>query len=96
MEADKTLRDTAQRKLKEKTGVYTSYLEQVESFGSASRDPRGWSVTVAYLALISSDNIKLSKNESSEEIMWISVDELFEKNALAFDHQTMLKVCMSA
>ncbi len=62
---DQTLADTAQRKLQEKTGVDTPYLEQVETFGTAKRDPRGWSVTVAYLALIACDDIRLDKDDSS-------------------------------
>jgi len=90
---DETLGDTAHRKLYEKTGVDTPYLEQVESFGGKCRDPRGWSVTVAYLALIASDAIKLSKNESSEEIAWVPVDEVENEYSLAFDHQKILDAC---
>ena len=49
---DRTLQDCARRKLLEKTAVAAPYLEQLGSWGSASRDPRGWSATHAYLALI--------------------------------------------
>ncbi len=93
MKLDKTLSDTAYRKLKEKTGVDTPYLEQVESFGGAKRDPRGWSVTVAYLALISSDDIVLSKDESSEDVTWVPIEDMEKKVALAFDHDAVLKAC---
>src|SRR5687768_14374957 len=40
---DETLKGCALRKLKEKTGVAAPYLEQLGSWGSAKRDPRGWS-----------------------------------------------------
>lgn len=90
---DDTLSDTAHRKLKEKTGIDTPYLEQVETFGSAERDPRGWSVTVVYLALISSEKIKLSKDESSEEVIWVEVSEAMTKYKLAFDHKSILQAC---
>lgn len=93
MKKDKTVDDTARRKLKEKTGVDTPYLEQVASFGSAERDPRGWSVTIAYFALISSNEITLEKNESSDEINWVPVKDLREKYELAFDHQSILDAC---
>lgn len=90
---DSTLGDTARRKLKEKTGVDTPYLEQVETFGSARRDPRGWSVTVVYLALISSEKIKLCKDESSEEVIWVEINEAIAKYKLAFDHKAILQAC---
>ena len=40
---DENLVACASRKLFEKTGVEAQYLEQVGSWGDASRDPRGWS-----------------------------------------------------
>ena len=58
LEEDTTLKDTASRKLKEKTGVNVSHLEQVATYGSKNRDPRGWSVTIVYMALISNKDIK--------------------------------------
>jgi len=93
LKEDQTLDDTAARKLKEKTGVDTSHLEQVFTFGNAGRDPRGWSVTVAYMALISCENIQLQADESSEEAVWLSVEEIERDYALAFDHNNILGVC---
>src|SRR6185437_7914751 len=40
---DRDLESCARRKLVEKTGVEAPYLEQLGSFGNATRDPRGWS-----------------------------------------------------
>ncbi len=90
---DKQLGDTARRKLKEKTGVDTPYLEQVETFGGYKRDPRGWSVTVAYFALIASEHIEVNRNESSEEVVWVPMDGLSKKYDLAFDHSDILTAC---
>ena len=90
---DKSLDDTAFRKLLEKTGVKTPYLEQVSSFGGSKRDPRGWALTVAYFALISSNAIELKNNESTEEVRWVSVDEVSSNYKLAFDHQAILDAC---
>ncbi|MEX2961642.1 NUDIX domain-containing protein [Microbulbifer sp. TYP-18] len=93
LKRDRTLADTARRKLLEKTGVDTPYLEQVESFGSRDRDPRGWSVTVAYLALIASEEIRLSRDGSSEEVAWVPVEKAEQHFDLAFDHAEILKSC---
>src|SRR5258708_2861229 len=52
IERDRDLEACAIRKLKEKTGMVSPYLEQLGSWGSAGRDPRGWSATHAYFALM--------------------------------------------
>lgn len=49
---DVSVEDTARRVLKNKAGVEISYLEQLQTFSGPSRDPRDWSVSVAYCALI--------------------------------------------
>lgn len=46
------LHATALRKLVEKTVANTPHLEQVTTVGNPNRNPRGWSVTSLYLALI--------------------------------------------
>ena len=90
---DLTLDDTASRKLTEKTGVIISHLEQVGTYGSAKRDPRGWSVTIAYMALISSENITLKTDQSSDEAVWVNVENINEHYNLAFDHNVILEDC---
>ena len=52
MDEDRSLKDTVQRVFRTKTGGEVAYLEQLCTFGSAERDPRGWSLSVAYLALV--------------------------------------------
>jgi len=90
LKTDDTLNDTVSRKLKEKTGVDISHLEQVATYGSASRDPRGWSVTISYMALISNKNITLTSDESSEEVAWLPIEEVQNNYQLAFDHSSIL------
>jgi len=90
LKSDDTLNDTVSRKLKEKTGVEISHLEQVASYGSAVRDPRGWSVTIAYMALILNENITLISDESSEEVVWLPVEDIQKDYQLAFDHNVIL------
>ena len=93
LQTDRQLGDTARRKLKEKTGIDTPYLEQVATFGDDQRDARGWSVTVAYFALIPSDYIEVTSTEGSEEVVWVSLDEIAKKYSLAFDHNSILQAC---
>jgi 8-oxo-dGTP diphosphatase len=49
---DSTLEASAARILRDKAGVECRFLEQLGTFSGAARDPRGWSLTVAYFALV--------------------------------------------
>ena len=61
-------------KLKEKTGVANVFFEQLSTYGSDSMDPRGWSVTTVYLALVNEAEISLPDNRNS--IDWKAIDNL--------------------
>ncbi len=89
VERDRTLLDTATRKLAEKTGVTTPYLEQLGSWGSATRDPRGWSATHAFFALIAGQDVVLEKGANAAEVEWVEADAATRKR-LAFDHGEIL------
>ncbi len=43
---------TAERKLREKTGVASVHLEQLRTYADPEQDPRGWLPAVAYMALV--------------------------------------------
>lgn len=88
---DKSLEAAAMRKLREKTNVDSPYLEQLQSFGDARRDPRQWAATVAYFALIPSDGIALAEGRGVEQARWWSIEDAM-KLKLAFDHNTILQV----
>ncbi len=87
---DRTLEAAALRELYEETGVKSPYLEQLKTYGSAERDPRDWTVSVAYFALISSDRIELRHGTDAAEARWFTVQKLGVKHRLAFDHKTIL------
>ncbi|MET0355463.1 MAG: NUDIX domain-containing protein [Cellvibrio sp.] len=86
---DKDLHATALRKLTEKTGVKTPYLEQVTTIGNSDRDPRGWSVTSLYMALIAhTPTAKFI--DAVTDARWWPVDEAI-KQTLAFDHADLIE-----
>ncbi len=57
---DAHTRDTALRLLREQAAVEHAYVEQLATFSGPARDPRGWSLTVAYCALIPPESISLA------------------------------------
>ena len=85
---DANLKACALRKLKEKTGVSSPYLEQLGSWGDARRDPRGWSTTHAYFALIPVPP-EMDRTAGSTASEWVQADEACRRR-LAFDHGDIL------
>lgn len=94
LNADASLEDTAKRKLHEKTGVKTPYLEQWGTIGNKTRDPRYWSITTVYFALIPEKGVQLRAGEGATDIKWAKVSKDGRvKDDLAFDHAHILKEC---
>lgn len=91
VQKDRTLESCARRKLLEKTGVKSPYLEQLGSWGDDKRDPRGWSATHAWFALIPSDTIKLRQGGNAQDVHWRPVELLLKTMNIAFDHRTILQ-----
>lgn len=83
MEGDETVEETARRELEEETGIEKVYLEQFHVFSERGRDPRGPTITVAYFALIRSDQCKLVSTGDASHAKWWPA---YEIPNLAFDH----------
>jgi len=95
VERDDSLQGCAQRKLMEKTGVSSPYLEQLGSWGSATRDPRGWSATHVYFALIPAQNVRIEKGGNAADVRWLAIDEARACAALAFDHAEIMQAAIA-
>ncbi|MEB4589848.1 NUDIX domain-containing protein [Candidatus Thiothrix sp. Deng01] len=89
LQRDATLEDTALRKLREKTGVEPPYLEQLHTFGNATRDKRSWSVTVCYTALIAHQECA-AHIATVTDVRWVSMAQLATL-PLAFDHGMIIE-----
>ena len=94
VERDVSLESCALRKLSEKTGVTAPYLEQVGSFGGARRDPRGWSATHVYFALLAEHTIPLVAGGNASHARWFAVKGDGVREKLAFDHSELLKAAV--
>ncbi len=80
--ADESPEDTAERKLREKTGVGSVHLEQLRTYADPGRDPRGWLPSIAYLALVRPE-ILPDEGPADRDASWHPVDAL---PPLALDH----------
>ncbi|MBW7981929.1 NUDIX hydrolase [Enterobacillus tribolii] len=88
---DASTQDTALRKLVEKCGVKPAWLEQLATFSGRDRDPRGWSLTTAYFALIGWQTCQPHIRDVSDA-RWIPVEELAHIDPIAFDHREIIAV----
>lgn len=90
---DQDLEACAHRKLQEKTGVKTPYLEQVGGWGGMERDPRGWSATHVYFALLPPQPLVAGAN--ARDAGWYPVEGKRVRHKLAFDHARLLEAAIA-
>lgn len=83
-EQDKDSLDAAIRILQQKTGLTPPYLEQLRTFAGASRDPRGWSISVTYFALVNLEQVV------SGQHVGLTVCPVDELRRLPFDHNEII------
>ena len=80
--------DAAVRELKEETGLAVGELEQLYTAGDPGRDPRGWTVSVAYLVRVDPAELKPVAADDAAAVKWFPADK---PPPLAFDHALILK-----
>ena len=85
------LDEAAQRLLYEKSNLKDVYLEQIYTFGDPLRYPNSRVITVAYFALIRSENLILKFDKSADNIKEVSWHSVYDLPPLAFDHQKIIE-----
>jgi 8-oxo-dGTP diphosphatase len=92
VDENETLEAAALRELQEETGVSDVFIEQLFTFGTPGRDPRGRVVTVAYYALINLAEHKIGADTDAQDVKWFPINEL---PPLAFDHAEILETAIT-
>jgi len=87
VEMEETLEAAARRELFEETGVRTTTMEQLHTFGNPGRDPRGRVISVVYLAQVAPRKLKPRAADDAAEVGW---HDLSRTPPLAFDHAEIL------
>jgi 8-oxo-dGTP diphosphatase len=77
----------ARRELREETGVTAVSLDEVGTFGDPGRDPRGWTVSIAYCTYLDDKNIEPKAADDAAEVAWFPLAKL---PRMAFDHVKIL------
>jgi 8-oxo-dGTP diphosphatase len=81
------LETAAKRELKEETGLEIKTMEQVRAFGAPDRDPRGRTISIAFVCRIFEER-QLKAGDDASEAIWVKVDDLPD---LAFDHAEIIE-----
>ncbi len=94
-EEDTDDRAACERVLREKILMEVSFLEQLQTFSGVSRDPRGWSSTVAYYTLIPWQKLENWWNQKNDNVSLLPIHKIHKKIAsLAFDHAEIIQVAI--
>ena len=106
--ASESLLDTARRELREETGVEGVYLEQLYTFSDKGRDPRGWIITTAYIAVVPFEKLNIKSGDDAKNAAMVDVismngrwcfknDEIglmLQESDIAFDHYRIIDMAI--
>jgi ADP-ribose pyrophosphatase YjhB (NUDIX family) len=89
-----TIEQTAARELQEETGLTGLPLHLVGVYSAPGRDPRGWTVSVAYTVCFDAGRLQAEAGDDAAEARWFDVRDgeviLPEGERLAFDHRQII------
>lgn len=87
---DASAGDAARRVLRDKAGITQLYVEQLSTFSGPDRDPRGWSLSVAYFSLSPFERIASALTQDHLHLV-----DVEEARGLPFDHDLMVSAAVS-
>jgi len=86
-----TIEECAARELMEETGLKGQRLMSLGMFSKPGRDPRGWIVSNAYLAIVAKSRSAVRGGDDAAEARWVAVGDVVSgKIKLAFDHREIV------
>ena len=87
MNMDETTEQCAIRELEEETGLQITELHQIGAYSKVDRDPRGRTITVAYLAMIDKP-VAVTGQDDAAKAEWWPINAF---PPLAFDHEDIMR-----
>ena len=92
VEIDEDLEDAARRELREETSVDApSVIEQLGTYGTPGRDPRGRMVSIAHLVIASETGEAVGGSDAAAAGWYDVAEVLADPTSLAFDHDQILR-----
>ncbi|HIJ67390.1 MAG TPA: NUDIX hydrolase [Planctomycetes bacterium] len=91
VEMEEELEDAVRRELAEETGLAGVKLEQMHTFGSCGRDPRGRQISIAFTGAVRAEQASLRPGDDAADAAWFDIDQLPD---MAFDHNEIAKMAI--
>ena len=97
-EPGETIESTAERELQEETGLTGQELKLTGVYSRPGRDPRGWTVSAAYAALVDGDLLAPAAGDDAASVHWVPLRRgddgayhLSTEDRIAFDHTEIIE-----
>lgn len=84
VDMDEELEDAVARELAEETGLTGVALEQMHTFGTIGRDPRGRQITVVFTGIANEQQSEVKAGDDAADAKWFDIENL--PDDMAFDH----------
>ena len=100
VDMDEELEDAAARELAEETGLANVPLQQMHTFGTCGRDPRGRQISVVFMGILTPlpghTNVqafsKVKAGDDAAKAKWFDIDKLPAR--IAFDHNQIAEMAI--
>ncbi len=91
LEMEETCEEAVLRELEEETGLRGVRLQQLHTFGTPGRDPRGRTITITFWGMTTMENSSVKAGDDAAEAQWFDAGNLPE---LAFDHHEPIQMAL--
>jgi len=86
---DEELEDAVVRELEEETGLTGVRLEQMRTFGTVGRDPRGRMITIVFMGIAIEKQTGIKAGDDAAQAQWFDIENLPKE--MAFDHNEVVR-----
>jgi len=93
VDMDEELEDAVARELEEETGLATVQLEQMRTFGTVGRDPRGRQITIVFMGIATEEQTRIKAGDDAAQAQWFDIEKL--PKDMAFDHNEVVRFAIA-
>lgn len=87
-----TIEECAIRELEEETKLENQFLANIGVFSKPNRDPRGWIVSCAFMAIVKKVESAVVGGDDADEAKWFPIDKVLKEDfELSFDHKDIIE-----
>ncbi len=89
VDMDEELEDAIVRELAEETGLTGVRLEQMRTFGTVGRDPRGRMITIVFMGIATEGQDTIRAGDDAAQAQWFDIEKV--PDDMAFDHVDVVR-----